>query len=632
MFRCYRYKHKTVRCYENLSYRLYSSLVSRLSLKPLVGHDMVDMNAMTAATFERLSKVYRLLTSRSRRFKYTTYDCHKIYQDNQLSLLQDLFKYPRINQDMLVFLFMNYSHSSSIRALVLNDLKQLLLMGKYEIVIQSLKKMDECDIVPKSMERFTHALSVKQNMFPDELKNTLANLIIINATNSGEHILASSFALEFKNSDIRMNHDTIRSLLRSLAIDTTIQHTYNSYTIIKLLNEFTLDIIPTVDMCEILVYLTEGKPNPFFANVLFNRIFQSSFLSGKKNLDLERFYEICNKLIERNLNFGDITRAIEMWNIAKRNLPNFVRQNGEVLCKIINSLLETGVIPAEKLLIECFDEGFLDNPDLRDTALSFFGTHPQHIDKFEALIKQIKPPLRRLTLSLLFESFLYQNNESGAERILQSIFNSKNGINHLEFNAIIKKLLRQGKVDQSIGMLESTDIQISKLGYVSVLEHFLESAQIEKRKSFLLVAASKFRKLDPSDECLGLLTKSIFNYISKNVSNRVSRSLYTNINRKISGNTIISSNPQNTLNIEQYHLSKDFESILTLKGSTGFECLKIICKYSIIDRDIATLKWSISELRFSGLLLKDILTDIYNQDAQFFHNVFRKEIYPTSVG
>lgn len=618
MFRCYIYRSRSVKLRLSISKRNYTIPPTKTGLKIPDLDEVKDVNEMHALIFARLSRVYRLLGSRSRRFKYSAKECHDLYLGEHASLFEDLLKYPRINRDMITFLFVNYSFSNSIKALVLDDLTRLLFGGKFDIVIKTFEYMIERGIVSKSTE--TGILHLTNTKIPDsELKSGLANLIIKQAIYSGEHILAASFALDFNTNGIPIDGEALGLLLRSLAIDTTANHTYNSYTIIKVLNEFSIESIDLSEICQLVLYLMEGGHSPFFANILFNKILHNSLLTNQSSI----FHRVGLKLIEKNIDYGNVTRAITIWNSIK-NFTDRTDEDALVLSKIITILFESENKIADKFLLENLSTEISTHPDMRDCILRVFGREAKHIDKFEDMIKQLKPPLRRLTLLPLLEAFLIQNNESGAERILLTIFNTKNGINYLEFNAIIKKLLKQQKIDQCMEMLKSTDIEVSKRGYISVFEHVIGSPVSEKRNEFLEDLTIRFQRLKTNDECLKLLTVRFLEYISKKMNNRLSRSLFlTIVSRSQKNHTSLTANDD--LNIERFSLPKGLLLLLSLEGNSKYNCLKMISKHAIRDHDIDTLKWCVDEMRFSGVLLEDILKDILEQDSMFADEVFKEE-------
>lgn len=634
MLRCYRYRlngagiHRIVisRHYSNVSTKINTKVPDMYSI-----NDMKDENEINASIFARLSKVYQILSGRTRRFRYAANECRDIYIQNNASLLDDLLQYPRINKDMITFLFFNYTFSNSIKALILDDLNRLLMVGKFEVVLKSFEKMIESGIVSTLVESdFMHISAHSGRATETELRNTIADLIVNQAVSSGEHLLASSFALRFKASNIPLNNQTIRLLLRSLAIDTTTNHIYNSYTIIKILNEFSTNDIKLPDMCDLLLYLAEGKQQPFFANILYDRILQSSFLDKQLEEGLKKFDEAAIKLMQKNIEHGDVTRAGKLWGSIK-NKEITSAKNTVALSKLIEKLIETNEDAAENIVCENLSTELHNNPDLQDCILRFFGTHPKYAEMFEKLMKQLKPPLRRLTLSLLFEAFLLQNNESGAEKILLFIFKSKNGINFLDFDSIIKKLIRQQKLTQCIDMLRSTDIEISKTGHISVFKYLIRTSNSKEKKKFLEDLVSRFQKLDNNDECFNLLTIAFFAYVSENINNRVSRSLFTQISRNSHENISILRDSGDELNLEQYSFPKGFLQLLSLERSARLECLSIISDHAIQDYDVNTLKWCIDELRFSGVLLEDILKSIFKKDSQFYREVLQVESFPSLV-
>lgn len=561
----------------------------------------IDDTSIDLEIFQRLSKVYKLLATKSK-FKYTAYKCTQVYEATNGYFFEDLLKYPRINNDMIKFLMHNYPNSSSIRILVLNDIKKFLLKGKIPLALEAFAKLQE-------------GKQLHENLRSNTIDG-LSNFLISQATLSGEAMLAASYAIEFHNASIDIYPETLKKLFRSLAVDSEVDYLYQCFTIVRLIDIFGMDFFESDHVDLIGNYVSKSW--------IFSKIIYSKFQISGLLLQLsQRSYQSYrHKLIKLSLDNLNNTKALQIWNetnifpISSLDIPT------------LKMLLKANQEKTEEI-IQGLPPHIVQSSDVIDTLLLYYGTTPNLTAKFDNLVKLLRPPIQRLTLSLLFQSFLFQNKEQAAESVLQSIFKTKNGISKEEFNAIIVKLLNQGKIDQCLGMVKTADINVSKLAFINIFGKLLELNKMNN--SFLQDLYRNFSKLaKESDNSFSLLSKMLINHFSQNINNRLAKKTYITI-INASTKPEFESAHSKTLKLEQFDIPNTFRRILLITNlPIQIEIVQSILLQAMKERDNNTLRWGIDELRYLGLELEQILKHLkqYDDDG-YLNEIFHEEVLQT---
>ncbi|QEL61565.1 hypothetical protein CJJ09_003712 [Candidozyma auris] len=136
------------------------------------------------------------------------------------------------------------------------------------------------------------------------------------------------------------------------------------------------------------------------------------------------------------------------------------------------------------------------------------------------------PAINNDILSLLLWGFPKSKAEA-SDKLLKAIFKTPSGLSSHDFGALIEKLLRQNKVQQSVEMCFKNDVSVSKIGYIHVLEHYLYSSEAHSdREIFLKTFCRQFKKLPTSDPAYYLFTSKIFGYFTTKINNSLSRTLF----------------------------------------------------------------------------------------------------------
>lgn len=554
----------------------------------------------------RLDRVAELLST-PKRLKYTSMDCFNLYQDGNSNLVGDMLQCPQHQTNTTIMTY--FRKSKLVAAFVLDQLCTVVIEGKHEVAISFLKWLDGNGFLGRKAKQALGAIEVT-NGKPDEISTRLASALILENLRMGEPLVAALCALKMHESNISIDTEALTSIIASLSVHTPHRLTYHSYTIVKLFETFKTTSFPLQVQIEAISSMLGGHVVPYFANTCYDQLVDSE---GFVHYALR---QLTRKVIEANLECENLQRCASLWKHAYLANAEFAHENLDLFARLIDLLALDSKETALQLAESCFPADLQKDPRVIDSFLSLYGQSSGQVSKFEVLTHELKPPLLRKTLSVLFASFLHQNNEKAAERILQVIFRTKNGLSAHDFQHIVQKLLRQQKIQQSVTMCKNSDVSVSKGGYVKTIEFFLshsatslrtncdvEPSHYDKLKQdFLVHAARKLKILEPADPALMDLTVSIFKYLSHHIDNKASRKLY-----------IVHSSSDGLekpfFAFQSYKLPAQFNDLMYISKGNRLKCLVIILNQAVGEKDQATINWSISEMIAMGLLPKD--TEVY---------------------
>lgn len=552
----------------------------------------------------RLNTVAELLDM-SKRFKYTSLECFELYQEEEATLIDDLLDSPshQAHQSIVT----NFRKSKLLAAFVLDQLCTIIIKRRYVEAISFFRLMSTEGILSRKGAKRIDSIDISCAS-PDELLNELTSVLVMENLRLGEPLVAALCALKLHDYGAVIDTTSLTAIISSLSVSTPQRRTYHSYTIVKLFEIFKDLKMPPRVKVDAIKSMLGGPVVPFFANTCYDKLVE-------QKVDVETYLleQLTRDIIQSNLECGNLLRCVHLWKKAYLENNRFASDNVALFASLVDALAVNDSHMAISLIEQYFPMDLQKHPQVINSLLAIYGQTSDYALKFEILTHELQPPLLRKTLSLLFASFLYQSNENAAERILQAIFGTKNGLNFEDFQTIVQRLLCQQKIKQTISMCSSTDIQVSKGGYVKAVEFLLTHTEEslrsscdmdpkelnETREKFLLQAARKFKILPRDDQALKDLTVSIFKYLSGNVSNGASRKLY-----------IISSHPENSPQpyyaFQRFLMPDLFNDLVYIDKSNRLRCLSIILNQAISDKDKTTLKWSVVEMAAMGLLPLDI--------------------------
>lgn len=556
----------------------------------------------TSPASARLDQVLEFLDT-PKRLKYTSMDCLKLYEQENSSLVRDLLEFP--DHKSLTIITNNFRKSKLLATFVLDQLCSVILERDTEEAIKFFKLLENGKLLEKGTIQNIYDLE-KSTLDFLEIVSRLGALLITEKLRMGEPLVAALCALKLHKNEILVDSKSLISIISSLSVHAPQRLLYHSYTIVKLFKVFKEKDIPLQVKVDAISSMIGGPVVPYFANSTYDQI-----------VSVEKFQnysvrQLTKQLIEANLECGNLRRCVHLWSQANLANSEFAPENLGLFARLIDQLASENRNLALDLVKYHFPADLQKDPAVIDSFLSLYGQSKDHIRNFEELTHELKPPLLRKTLSLLFSSFLFQNNEKAAERILQVIFRTKNGLSAEDFQHIVQTLLRQQKIQQSVTMCNNTDISISKGAYVKTVDFFLSHTtqtlrpicdikpeQFDKLKSeFLVQARRKLQILNAEDPALLDLTTSIFKYLSHHRNNKASRKLY-----------IVHSSHDGHLQPFfpfQSHSLPDFNDLMYIAKGNRLTCLIIILNQAVSEKDRTTVQWAMDEMAAMGLSNQDI--------------------------
>lgn len=575
----------------------------------------------------RMKTVNDLLENKNVRFRHSVQIMAKEYGRINSSLVEDICANEDTPTRTLEALFRHFEESSSLRAMILCNLKDLLRNGKLELIIEFLR------LITKSRTAFISVpyedvdelflLDINETSLRDDLANLIIQLTLFN----GIPLLASSFILEFQEKNVCIYEETFNTTISALTADKKVNFVNNSFAIMRLITLFPLNILSSSKTIEVFNYLNLDSEVPYFANQLYEIVIDNQALfKNSSATNLGMLNKSLLKLAETNLEKGNTLRAHLIWKRIMHNSETFQNGNLRTVRKILELLMSQNKDLLEETILSAVPTDVYYSDELVDFFLVYYGLHKEKYNRFNEMVRKLKPPLNRLNLSLLFRVFLEIDNQKGTQRILLSIFNSSSGVNASDIGAVAGKLIKNEQIEQCLKTLAESNISLSKKGYINMLDYIFDKSDPNNWTSFLTALALKFRRLDPSDECIGVLTHSVIRYISEKFGTRNSRRLYCKLSTSLNRELSQFDSRRTKINMAKYALPQEMLPLLQFSGRTKCDSLITILLQAIKTREFETIYWAIDELRFLGVFLKDILALIRSNDDRFYSEFVNREI------
>lgn len=539
----------------------------------------------------RINQAYKILGSGSR-FRWSAFRCSKLYKNRSTTFFEELQLTP--DKGMIKYLNAVYPTSKSIRALLLNDALKMLLLGNHKGVIRLIQELKE-NVHPLQLETLDGLR---------EEKHTLGDFLVLHTVLGGDYLMAVSYSMTLATNGIHISTNTMETLMRALIVDKSPNSlNYNSYTIFKVIEDF--QAIDHDLLLQILKYMSCNK-YIYFTNQFFTKLAKSEIFP--ELLEHQNFNDTLHEVILSNLQQGNSESALDLWSRYYTLTPG---NNAQI--DLITLLLNQSSPQSIELILSNLPDEVAYHPEILDLVLEHYGVHNQ--PKFNELVKRLSNPLRRSSVSALFKSFLHQKKQQYSEKMLELIFKSSTGLTPKDYQNIVLELLEQDNLSQCIDMLKTTDVNVLKLAYVSVLQQILKGSTPERLTQyhdFFKELQVKFLLLNEDDEAYGLFIRSIVQYLSLGVNNRLARSTYIKIgNRK-------------SINFKRVGLIDDFNKLIGEMHMKGkIQCLEIISKQAMKEEDLSAIKWTIDEMRFLGLSVKEILSLLEKHDLGYLKKILR---------
>lgn len=540
----------------------------------------------------RLYTISTLLHS-PKRLKYTTNECYSHYKGTNANLIEDLVKNKAEGESVANFVAQTYLKSKLVSALVLDLLCGLLCLNKTEICGEYLQDMSRLGLLTKRESEGNDA------PVPDLESNEifrLASILIFQAVQSGDPLLAALLVFRMNDAGIKIAASDVDMVISNLSVESPQKQTYNIYTVIRLIETFGEASVTPETFGKALLAMVPTAEAPYFANVMYDKMDTAN----------PEYINMSRKLIAANAATGNYIRAIEIWKRVCGLDGLFAAANVGLFHKLVESVSDQKKMVV--LLVENhFGEELESHPEMIHFLIKFYGQSGQRA-KFDRLTRQLKPPLLRQALSLLFALFLAQNNENGAARLLKAIFNTTNGLHYVDFEAIVKKLLLLYNIQQAMGMCTDTSVSVSKLGYVRVLEFLLLHEKIgdaadmqpkeyrRKRDEFLRELVTRFGLLEKEDVALQKLTSVVFAHLSHKVNTGSCRKLYTCVAYPGNGEFDFSSR----------RMPQELNNLVHIDSRNRLGCVLEILRRAKWEKDADHINWCVTEMKTLGVPVIDI--------------------------
>lgn len=573
------------------------------------------------AKYERLQTVFTLLKSK-KTLSLSVARINQIYLKSGRTFVEDLLEIPGTN--IYPFLFHYYKHSSSIRTLLLDGLVKLIIEGKIDSAVELIDHMRVGKIIPvqASVILFNIHLN-KSSQDTSKRRQELGKLLIWQTVLTGDVLAAASYLIQFAEAEISVDPEVVKIVLRSIAVHHDSNYLYCCHAIHRLLDVYGATVLSSADSLLALEMLQQKPQALFYANWFFQRIpkLEELFQSNP-----HKFLKLLNGLIQFNIENGLYEVALNMWISTKRFQSKYlVPDQIESLAKLLKDLPNLKSLDS---LVEQIPKYATESQVIVDVLLEKYGTSKESISKFETLLKTVRAPLRRLTLTALFKAYVFQENEPVAEKILLNLLKSKDGATATEINAVFAKLLRQGKLQESIDMILSTDIHIAKIAYVTIFKEVVKKrSKTEQEENFLKTMCKRLMLVPRDDEVFELLTVEIVRYYSTHISNRAAKKIFINID-KFTAKSLIAVDKQNIkFNFVKVGIPNRFRELLVLLPLSKLQCLDVITKRALQEEDASTIVWAVDEYRYQNLEIKDVLQHIQKMDEnKFLNSIIRDDI------
>lgn len=515
--------------------------------------------------------------------------CHNFYMKHELLLLEDLMPHPNINKDIISFLYLGFRDSKSMKAMIYQNLFDLLVRRKFSIFLDIMEQMNAVRLVnDTTMNRLKNIDSTA--VVEDERLKLTAEAFLIEVLSSSEPLIGASFAIQLLEGKVFLDPKVAEHLILALSSSTT-EPSFTAYTIHKFIKLYGhKNISPSAKLDAIDGMLKEPFV-PFHANHLYD--ITKPLLPHNKH-----HASVLVNLINSNTIKGHLCGATDLWKDLLELFPETAMSEIKLIEKVALKLADEDIERAADFL-DTVPAEVRRSPDLLATSISIIGKSQNRYDEFTDLSRHLTAPLSRRALSSLFSSFLCQNNESASDKMLKAIFKTASGLSPHDFEALIEKLLRNGKLQKSTEMCHSTDISVSKFGYIRVLEHILSNGK--KNHEFLDQFCRQFRKLKKTDPALHSFTTAIVRHFSKNLRNSLSRTLFISKAYKDAFYKLAD------FNFRKLDLPDKFNELILIDNQNRIACLNIIYRQAVNEQDQVNIKWCLEELKSLGVSLGDII-------------------------
>ncbi|KAI5957798.1 RCY1 [Candida theae] len=526
----------------------------------------------------------------------STYDIVKELKDTYSSInatfIQDLISaVPESNKENAALPF-NVLRNEKVKEYLLKDCCEIVMKDDPKLILGSLGILHRAKILPKYKY---------QSQDANGLRMEFLHLLM-----DGNHVSLSTMCiLNFIHNGIDVPYSTIRLFIDIISSSSLRNFSMNAYCLLQILQ--TSPRIDTSELFTSLMFLSSNSNGNYFANhLLFKYAGDDKF----RNMPSFQQHQVLLSMLQLNLENSDAIKALQIWQLAKpivlANVPS-ANQVSSYVEKVVTAfqLHHDPHLIEEELanLPSCIDTDYMV-----DFKLFFYAQYSA--EKFNVLTKALRSPLRRTSLTSLLKSFIQLRDETNAEKIMETIF-AHSTINSAELNTIVEKLLQQSKVSEAASTMRRMSLEITKASYLSMFKYtWMNKDQVFFKELYL-----KFMKLKRDDPTLESFTISLIEAISS-INNRQAIRYYTKFLKMVSFQNSKTNQLYQQVDFKRYGLLDEFSQLICLTPFGMVECLKVLSKEAINNRDDISLRWCIEEFRKSGWDVRTVIEYLEYFDNQ----------------
>ncbi|ODQ80303.1 hypothetical protein BABINDRAFT_161261 [Babjeviella inositovora NRRL Y-12698] len=272
------------------------------------------------------------------------------------------------------------------------------------------------------------------------------------------------------------------------------------------------------------------------------------------------------------------------------------------------------------------------HPSLVETLLHF-SARTKNQELSQEILIQLKVrglPLERSTLSGLLHTNLVFQNTAMAEKILQEIFGSEQGLQFFEFNMLIESILKEdGGVPRAAVMCRNVSVELAKSAYVTILNHMVSEKKLDP--GFVGEMLGRFETLPEDDSVRERLVSVYFKYLVNTFPLMVAQRIYINSFHMVApaetvdpSLRLLRSGP---LVVPPFLMSRNdtvrsFQSLtLVIPPHMKFFLLGTILDKARSHYNFGMMKWGLFELYNDGAAPLEILVDWSKRYGTWFRKI-----------
>lgn len=583
-------------------------MYSRTPLRRLLQPERIrPCNFICTRCLSSKAPIYDTTSSRIKHLSQlkSTYDIIKelkdVYSTIDSTFIQDVVTELAKSRNEEVKLPLNILRNAKAREYMLKDCCEIVMKDDVDLSLSSLGVLHRAKVLPR------HEYQGKD-------ANTLRMEFLQLLMNENQIALATMCILNYIVNDIEVPYPKIKLLIDIISSSSLTDFPMNSYCLLQVLRISTR--IDPLELFTSLMYLSSNVNGNYFANHLFFKYVDDEVFA---KMSIQQQHWIILSMLEVNLENSDAIKALKIWQVAKPivliSAPS-ANQVSSYVEKLINAFQlhhnETLIEQEINNLPACLDTDYMI-----DYKLFFYAQHSA--DKFHTLVKTLHSPLRRSSLTSLLRSFIQLRDESNAEKIVSTIF-AHSTINSEELQTIVETLLQKGKVSEALSMVQRMNLETSKFSYLMMFKHTWKNRDQAFFKEFYL----KFMNLNYDDLLLELFTIELIRAIST-LNNRQAVRYYVNFLKKVDFRPYKTNELYQLIDFKRYGFLDEFSQLVRLTPFGMVECLKILSKQTVLDRDPISLRWCFEEFRKSGWEVSTIVEYLEHFDTDGYLRQILKE-------